>query len=119
MNKPREEEKEISKELTMDLEKNKPKWEKEFDKFISDNEVRWEGSNVGDVKYTAIPLLKIFISALLSSQLKEVLEVIESKRKQELDRNQLHDELYHFASGTIQGYNQALDDLKAEVEKLV
>ena len=51
---------------------------------------------------------KAKVATLLSSQLKEVLEVIESKKYPE----PMGDEFYG-------RYNQALDDLKAEVEKLV
>ena len=108
----REEEKEISKELTMDLEN----WEKEFDELVESN------PSYGDHKY--------FVRQALSSQLKEVLGVIERipRKKVKTDgsrmwidfgNTKIKDVEEMVENGENNGYNDALDDLKAEIEKLV
>jgi hypothetical protein len=60
--------------------------------------------------------LGCIINDLLSSQLKEVVEVIESKRKAEVYVNLERADNPSYISG--EEYNQALDDIKAEVKRL-
>ena len=49
-------------------------WEKRLDEFISNNEVRWEESNCGDISVRAIPQLKNLISDIIKDETKELME---------------------------------------------
>lgn len=75
----------------------------DLEEIIKNNDEIYDDLQMDD---HAVSRVANFISALLSSQLKEVLGIVESKRKQEPT---LYD---------IYSYNSALDDLKAEIEKL-
>lgn len=84
------------------------KWEKEFDdEFKGENEFK-NGDYI--VEDQAI-YIKNFISDLLSSQLKEVLKIINSFK---LDTC----ETVECGYNGDKRYNQALDDLRAELTKL-
>jgi len=104
----REEEKEISKELTMDLEKVKKQMHDQmpgldWTKIPEFGETTWGEMLDG--------FLDEVIPKLLSSQLKEVLGVIESKRIQKFPRGE--------RKWCIECADRITKDLKAEVEKLV
>jgi len=124
----REEEKETAKELTMDLEKLN-KWQKRFIReFVNDHGNAWRplrGLWVEDV----LEFIQKEIDSALSSQLKEVVGVIESKKKKlelpqiKMIKGMNPDYLPHVVASAqeqiVDDSNKALDDLKVEVEKLV
>jgi len=142
MNKPREEEKEIRAnmkqvdeniyDILVEFMATRPDRDYSLEAHSTKEEIA-EGreKNIEHIK-NFIPSIKDLISQACSSQLKEVLGVIESKRADEMSASEgiktvaLSDNLWHRLYNSnkkewvaAEIYNQALDDLKAEVEKLV
>ena len=132
MNKPREEEVEISKELTMDLENWKEQLKED-----------WGLDDVAGVYYKGYSLghqmddLESYISKLLSSQLKEVHRILVkwnthyqleplnrdmwTIEQSDIDRITplTEEELLQRSIGAVTAISNINRDLKAEVEKLV
>jgi len=64
-----------------------------------------------------------FISHVIEKAKKEyadeLIEEIIPEETPELNRNQLHDKLYHFASGCVQGHNTCIDTIRDNAKRVM